>query len=256
MKAGRHVWLLTMRTMIQFPRIPVVLVFAVAPVLMMFLIFGTLFERVTDLPGFPTDNYFEYLAPTAVLLTTVPGISNSAVFLATDFQNGYFYKLLTTPASIGSIMLGRLLADGLRLYVQAGTMLLLALALGGRVETGVPGALLMLLMATLFAIVTFGILTANVALKTKETSVVLALFPMAYLMIFLTTSFQIKEQIGSGVMKAIIAGNPAEYVLRPMRDLMLSGYDWGGIGVAFAIIAGFAILGIPLTIVNYRSVYR
>jgi hypothetical protein len=112
-----------------------VLVFAVVPVLMMFLVFGTLFESVKQLPGFPTDNYYEYLAAAAVLMTTVPGISNSAIALATDFQNRYLYKLLTTPASTGSIMLGRLLGDGLRLYLQAGGMLLLTMAFGARIET-------------------------------------------------------------------------------------------------------------------------
>ena len=50
-----------------------VLGFSVAPVLMMFVVFGALFESVKQLPGFPTDNYFEYLAPAAVLMTTVPG---------------------------------------------------------------------------------------------------------------------------------------------------------------------------------------
>jgi hypothetical protein len=94
-------WLLVRRTLVQFPRNAMVLAFSIAPVLMMFLVFGALFEAVKDLPGFPTDNYFEYLAPAAVLMTTVPGIANAAVGLATDFQNRFLYKLLTTPASIG-----------------------------------------------------------------------------------------------------------------------------------------------------------
>ena len=46
-------WLLTRRTLIQFPRNPMVLGFSVAPVLMMFVVFGALFESVKHLPGFP-----------------------------------------------------------------------------------------------------------------------------------------------------------------------------------------------------------
>jgi hypothetical protein len=147
-------WLLTRRTLLQFPRNPMVLGFSVAPVLMMFLVFGALFESVKRLPGFPTDNDFEYLAPAAVLMTTVPGIANSAVGLATDFQSRYLHKLLTMPVSVGAIMAGRLLADGARLFVQAGVILLLAVALGADIATGVPGALLILLIGTLFRIVT------------------------------------------------------------------------------------------------------
>lgn len=253
---GSATWLLTRRTLMQFPRNPMVVAFSSAPVLMIFLVFGTLFEGVRHAAGFPTDNYYEYLAPMAILLTTVPGISQAADGLAADFQSRYFYKLMTTPASIGSIMLGRLLGDGVRLFVQAGAILLLAMAFGARVETGLPGALLMLLIGTLFALVTFGVLTANLAIKSKDPALIQAIFPMAFLMIFLTTGFQPLDQIESGVLKSIIDFNPTELVLAPMRDLMLSGYDWSGIGIAGLVIVGLALIGVPLTVRNYRSVYR
>lgn len=256
MNANSPTWLLTLRSVVQFPRNPMVLGFSVPPVLMMFVVFGTLFASVKHLPGFPTDNYYEYLAPAAVLMTTVPGIANAAVALATDFQNGYLYKLLTTPASIGSIMFSRLLADGVRLFIQAGAVLLLALALGAHIATGFAGALLMLLIGTLFGIVTFGVLTANLALKTKDPAAVQAVFPMAFLLIFLTSAYQPKDQIESGVLRAIIDANPTEYVLRAMRDLTLAGYDWGAIGLAFLVILGLGLVGLPMTIRNYRAVYR
>ena len=248
-------WLLTRRTLIQFPRNPMVLGFSVAPVLMMFVVFGALFESVKHLPGFPTDSYFEYLAPAAVLMTTVPGIANAAVGLATDFKSRYLQKLLTLPVSIGSIMAGRLLADGARLFAQGGAVLLLALVLGAEIASGFAGALLVLLIGTLFGIVTFGVLTANLALKTKDPAAVQAVFPMAFLLIFLTTAYQTEEQVPSGVLRAVIGANPTEYVLRAMRELVLTGFDWHAIAVAFLVILGLGLVGLPLTIRNYRSVY-
>ncbi len=248
--------LLAARTLVQFPRNPILLGFSLAPVLMMFLVFGALFEGVTRLPGFPTDNYFEYLAPTAILLTTVPGIGNAAVALAGDFQSRYVYKLLTAPISIGSILLGRLIGDGLRLCVQAVAVLALAMALGAHVETGITGAVLMVLLGTLLGIVTFGVLTANLALRTKDAAAVQAILPMAYLLIFLTSAYQQPEQIDSPVMRTIIDANPAEHVLRAMRELMLTGYNWPDIGIALAVIVALGLIGVPLTVRNYRSVYR
>jgi len=44
-------------------------------------------------------------------------------------------------------------------------------------------------------------------------------------------------------------------VLRPMRELMLSGYDWPSLGLAAAVIVALGAVGIPLTVRNYRSVY-
>jgi hypothetical protein len=40
-----------------------------------------------------------------------------------------------------------------------------------------------------------------------------------------------------------------------MRELMLSGYDWGDIGTGFLVIAGLGMVALPLTVRNYRSVY-
>jgi len=247
--------LLTQRALVQFPRNPILLGFSVVPVLIMYLVFGGLFGGVSDLPGFPTDNYFEYLAPAAVLLATVPGIGNAGVALAADLQSRYFQKLLTTPTSVGAIMLGRLLGDCLRLAVQAALVLLLAIALGAHVETGVPGAALIIAMGTLLGIVTFGVVSANLAIRTRDAAAVQAVQPMAFLLIFLTSAYQTTDHIESPVLRTIIDLNPAEYVLRPMRELMLGGYQWDDIGTGFLVIAALGLVGLPLTARNYRSVY-
>jgi len=247
--------LLTQRALVQFPRNPMVLGFSVVPVLIMYLVFGGLFSGVSELPGFPTDNYFEFLAPTALLLATVPGMGNAGVSLAADLQSRYFQKLLTTPTGVGSVMLGRVLGDSLRLAVQAALVLLLAIALGAQVETGVPGAVLMIVMGTLLGIVTFGVVSANLAIRTRDAGAVQAIQPMAFLLIFLTSAYQTTDHIDSPVLRTIIDLNPAEYVLRPMRELMLSGYQWDHIGIGFLAIAGLGLLGLPLTARNYRSVY-
>ena len=255
MTTARPALLLARRAIVQFPRNPILLGFSVMPVLIMYLVFGGLFEGVTELPGFPTDNYFEYLAPTAILLATVPGIGNAGVALAADFQNGYFQKLLTTPTSVGAVMVGRLVGDCLRLAIQALLVLMLAIALGAHVETGIPGALLMITLGTLLGIVTFGVLSANLAIRTRDAAAVQAVQPMAFLLIFLTSAYQTTDHIDSGALRTIIDLNPAEHVLRSMRELMLSGYSWDDLGIALLVILGLGAVGLPLTIRNYRSVY-
>lgn len=248
--------LLTMRTLRQFPRIPVVLVFSLIPPIVMFLLFGSLFETITRTPGFPTKNYHEYLVPAIVMVTAVFGMATSALLLVNDFENRYFYKLLTTPTSLASIVLGRLLADGVRVYANASLIVVLGLLFDARVETGLAGALLMVLIGVLFAMVTVGAFTMIVALKTKDASSVQAVFPLFFILMFMTQAFQSLKNIDNDVLETLIALNPAEYVLRAMRDLMLEGYDLGSLSLALAVIGGFALVTVPITIVAFRSVYR
>jgi hypothetical protein len=45
---------------------------------------------------------------------------------------------------------------------------------------------------------------------------------------------------------------------RPSRPWKRTGdrIDWNAIGLALLVIAGLGLVGLPLTIRNYRSVYR
>jgi ABC-2 type transport system permease protein len=231
------------------------------PPLVQFLLFGSIFEalprQITRAGGtFPTTNYYEYIAPAIVFFVCVLGIANAGVALVNDFQNGDFNKLLLAPVSVWSILLGRLLSDGTRIFIQSGIMLAFALLFGARVETGFLGALLMLTIAVLFSIFTVGVLVANVAIKTKDAQAVQAIFPLFFILIFLTTAFLPKEAIGSEVVKSIISGNPAQAVIQAMQGLMLTGYDWQDIGIALGVIALFALLGVGLTRLNVRALYR
>ena len=58
------------------------------------------------------------------------------------------------------------------------------------------------------------------------------------------------------LLRAVIGANPTEYVLQAVRDLMLTGYDWQAIGLAFLVIVGLGLVGLPLTLRNYRSIIQ
>jgi ABC-2 type transport system permease protein len=250
-------WQLTRRALVQFPRIPSVLVFSMIPPIVQFLLFGSIFGDLPDsLPTFPTDNYYAYLAPAIVFFTTVIGVANAGMALVRDFRNGYFRKLLLAPINRWAILLGRLLADGVRVYVQAGLILLLALAFDASVATGVLGALVMLAVSTLFSLFTVGVLVANVGLRTKNEEAVQSIFPVFFIAIFLTTAFLPKESIGSELVNDLIDLNPAEYVIRPMRELMLTGWDVPGLLLALGITATSAVLGVLVTAWNFSTVYE
>jgi ABC-2 type transport system permease protein len=253
----RPTWLLLVRALIQFPRLPAVLVFSMVPPLVQFLLFGSIFENLpSQIPNFPTSNYYEYVAPAIVFFVCVLGIANAGVSIVNDFQNGYFNKILLAPISMWSILLARLFGDGFRIFVQAGLMLALSLLFSAEVETGFLGALLMLTLAVLFSIFSVGVLVVNVAIKTKDAQAVQAIFPIFFILIFLTTSFMPKEAIGSDIVKTIISGNPAEYIIAALHSLMFTGFVWEDILIALGVIVGFMVFGTILTMATFRSVYR
>jgi ABC-type polysaccharide/polyol phosphate export permease len=107
----------------------------------------------------------------------------------------------------------------------------------------------------MFSIFTVGVLVANVGLRTKNEEAVQSIFPVFFITFFMTTAFLPEASIGSDIVVDLIELNPAEYVIRPMRDLMLTGYDWPGILLAVAITVASALVGVAITALNFRTVY-
>lgn len=254
MSLFRSSLLLAARALRQFPRMPAVLVFSMVPPLVQLLLFGALFKSLERTPGFPVENYYTYLAPAVVLFTTVIGIGNASVALVTDFESRYFYKLLVSPVSMWSILLGRLLSDGARVFLQSGVILALALPFGATLKYGIVSALGILTLSTVFSILSVGALTANIALKTKSQQGVQAIFPVFFIGIFLTSAFNTRANMPE-FLRILIYFNPAQYIVDALHDLAFRGFDLERFLIAVGVTLGLGIIAVVATLRNYRNVY-
>ena len=120
------------RTWTKTFRRPVLLTFSFAQPLLWLLLFGFLFERVRP-ARLGALRYLDYLAPGVGAMTVLFGASQSGIGWIRDLQTGFLARMLRTPASPAAILFAKLLADTLRLLVQALLVLGLAALLGARV---------------------------------------------------------------------------------------------------------------------------
>ena len=116
-------------------------------------------------PFLKGQGYVAFQLPVSLMFAVATATSGLA--LVTEIDLGYFDKLLVAPIRRSSIIFGRLTADLVRGIAASGLVLLVGIALGARVQSGVAGALLIVLMAALFGVAYagFGIL---VALRTRN----------------------------------------------------------------------------------------
>ncbi len=80
-----------------------------------------------------------------VSLVFAAATASSGLALVTEIDNGYFDKLLVAPIRRSSIIFGRLTADLVRGIATSVLVLLVGIAFGARVATGVPGAIVLVL---------------------------------------------------------------------------------------------------------------
>lgn len=255
MSAVRTLGLLYLRTIRQFPRIPTVLVFGIAMPVIQLLLFGSVFSATTDLPNHPYNgiDYHAYIAPAIVVLTAFLGMANSSAAFLVDLRTGYFDKLRTTPANPGITIAARLLAEMTRVSLQCVLVLVLAIFLGARVETGVLGAAAMVVIAVVFSACTTGLLVLFLAMKTKSDQATQSAFPLFFVFLFLSTAYM-PEPLLPDWLAAVVDFNPMDHLIRGVRALMLE--DWAAAAPGLGVAAGFAaVAAVGLGLLD-RSAYR
>lgn len=263
--AVRNFWLMYTRNIRQFPRIPVVLVFGIVMPVIQLLLFGNLFSGVTELPAYkvnyPGVDYQSYIVPAVLLFTIFVGMANSSAALIVDLRTGYFDKLRTTPARPWQIFTARMFAEMTRVALQGTLVLLIALAFGASVKTGLVGAVMMVVLATVFSACVAGLGVMALAMKTKSDQATQSAFPLFFVAMFLSTAFNAKEAITNTTLQHIIEWNPVDFLVRSLRELMIgvndggamvAHYPWDKIGV---VLGAAAVAAVLFGLLNYR-VYK
>src|SRR2546423_14378932 len=99
-------------------------------------------------PFLKGQGYVAFQLPVSLMFAVATATSGLA--LVTEIDVGYFDKLLVAPIRRSSLIFGRLAADFVRCMGATTLVLLVGLAFGARIHAGIPGAVLIVLMAAMF----------------------------------------------------------------------------------------------------------
>ena len=172
--------------------------------------------------AFGVDNYLGFQLPVAVLQAVAGSSSASGIAMVTDMERGYFDKLLLTPASRWSLIIGRVSADAVRAVFFSAVMLAAALIFGAGMHAGVGGVFVVLLMAAVFGAAYSGI-GIFVAMRTANAQAAQASFLLFFPLLFMAPAFAPKE-IFAPWMQAVATVNPVTYMMEGIRELVLGDY--------------------------------
>src|SRR5207248_3499053 len=112
---------------------------------------GSALSPATRIPNFPTDNYRDFL----IAMTFVQGAMfvsiGAGVDLARDIENGFLNRLALTPLRGEAMLVGQLGGALVIGVVQAVIYLLIGVATGVTIVSGVGGALVLLALSILIS---------------------------------------------------------------------------------------------------------
>src|SRR4051812_21051624 len=200
-------------------------------------------------PFLKGQGYVAFQLPVSLMFAVATATSGLA--LVTEIDNGYFDKLLVAPIRRSSMIFGRLTADLVRGIAASAFVLVAGIALGARIETGIAGALIIVLLSALFGVAYagFGIL---VALRTRNVQATNTSFLLFFPLLFLTPNFVPFDRL-SPVMETLARINPVSYVIDGLRSLVIEGWVGSKIAYCCLVIAGLIAL---LTTLSLRAIAR
>ncbi|HUB37196.1 MAG TPA: ABC transporter permease [Solirubrobacteraceae bacterium] len=191
--------------------------------------------------------YVGFQLPVSLMFAVCTATSGLA--LVTEIDQGYFDKLLVAPIRRSSIIFGRLAADLVRGLAVSTLVLLVALAFGAQMRSGVAGAVALVALAALWGVAYAGI-GMLVALRTRNVQATNASFLVFFPLLFLTPNF-VPFELLTPLMEALARANPVSYVIEGLRSLVLEGWVLEKLGICVGVILA---TGFVLTVLSVRMI--
>jgi ABC-2 type transport system permease protein len=213
------------------------LVFPLLFPLILFAINGSALGAATRIRGFPTSSYRDF----ALALPFIQGALFVAITagtdLARDIETGFFNRLALTPLRGAALLVGQLGGAFVMACIQSVVYLLVGVATGVGIASGVAGAFVLLALSI---VISFGFasLGALLALRFGTGEAVQGVFPLLFVTVFLSSSSLPRNLIKTAWFRDVATYNPVSYLIEGVRSLIIKGWD----GEALALGFGFATL--------------
>lgn len=199
-----------------------------------------------DLPGFPeVQSFLQFMLAGAMMQSLMLAANSGGIALAVDIEMGFTDRLFAAPISRYAVVLGRLAGVAVLGVVTALWFLAIGLIFGAEIEGGVPGALVAIALTSAAAAAIGGI-GSSVALRTGKSSIVQGLFPLVFVVLFLSTAF-FPEELMVEPAKTIAKYNPLSPVVEGIREPIVNGLDGTELLGAVLAIAGIAVFSMLLS---------
>jgi ABC-2 type transport system permease protein len=233
------------RAVIRTVRQPANVIFPlVFPMLLLAVNAGGL-KAATNLPGFPTNSFLAFALAVPFVQGALLATINANVEFARDIQTGFLNRLALTPVRGLVLLVGQLGGLITIALVQAVFYLAVGLAFGVRLESGVGGAALLLVLEAVIAL-GFAALGSWAALRTGSTEAVQGLFPVFFVFLFLSSMNMPRNLIEADWFRWVATINPVSYLIESVRSLVIEGWNWEAIGLGFAAAGALSVVGFVL----------
>ena len=211
--------------------------------------------RAVDLPEFPEVNGFlDFMLAGAMVQAVLLAGNTGGIALALDIEMGFTDRLLAAPISRFAIVLGRLVGTAILGALVAIWFLAIGLVFGATINEGILGAIWIVVAVSATALA-FGGIGAAIALRSGKASVVQGLFPLVFVILFLSNAF-FPTNLLLEPAATVAEYNPLSFIVDGIREPIIASFSGPHELAAVASILGIGAVGLGLSAAAMRGRVR
>jgi ABC-2 type transport system permease protein len=219
------------------------LVFPLLFPLILFAINGSALGAATKIRGFPTGSYRDFALALPFIQGALFVSITAGTDLARDIETGFFNRLALTPLRGAALLVGQLGGAFVMACVQSVVYLLVGVATGVGIASGVAGAFVLLALSIVIAF-GFASLGALLALRFGTGEAVQGVFPLLFVTVFLSSSSLPRNLIKTDWFREVATYNPVSYLIEGVRSMIIKGWDGEALALGFGFAAVLVVIAL------------
>jgi ABC-2 type transport system permease protein len=220
------------------------------------LLFGTLFKKVIEIPGFHAHgSYIGFLVPGVVAMSAMFSSGWSGMALIEDLNKGVTDRFLVSPVRREALIAGRLVKEAVVVLIQSVIIVLLALLVGATFPGGLGGVVVLLFVSAVLG-AAFGALSNGFALIMRQEEALIGAVQFLLLPLTFLSSAFLASNLIPRAMQHIADFNPLNWAVVAGRAATSSSPDWGVVASRAGFLAALMVASLTFATRTFRAYQR
>jgi ABC-2 type transport system permease protein len=248
--ALRQTLALTKRQLLALWRQPWFVAITLVQPIIWLLLFGAMFKRVVEIPGFHGGSYIEFLTPGIVIMSALFSAGWHGMGVINALERGIMDRFIVSPVWRGALIASGLVQSVTVIMIQSLVIIGLAFAVGARFSAS--SVLMQLALAGLLG----GAVTAlsdGLALVARQEETLIGAVQFVVLPATFLSSGLMAANLLPGWIQDIARFNPVNWAVAASRA---AGSDWALVGTRAALLGGLMLASAVLATRAFRVYQR
>ncbi len=229
----RHTSALTVRQLLALWRQPWFVAITLVQPMIWLLLFGALFKRVVDIPGFHGGSYIDFVTPGIVMMSAIGSAGWHGMGWINAIDRGIMDRFLVSPVSRVALVAASVAQSVVVILIQTLIIIGVAIALGASLSA--QGVVALLALAALLGGAICA-LSDGLALMTRQEETLIGAVQFVVLPATFLSSAMMAMNLAPGWISGTARFNPLNWAVEASRSAASGGADWSLVGVRFGLL--------------------